>query len=215
MYWIPDSLRWLAVGIGAVCLITALVSIVEALYMVWSSKVGKLRVRERLLDLVGLRGNERVLDVGCGRGLLLVAAARRLTTGKAVGVDIWNLEDQSGNGAEAAWRNARREGTEDRVDIKDGDARDLPFADGTFDVVISSLAVHNISDPGERTTAIREMMRVLKPGGRFAVLDFRHAREYAGTFERHGAADVRIDGPHWRMFPPVRIVNGIKPPAGA
>ena len=50
--------------------------------MTWSSKVGKLRERERLMDALGLRGDETVLDVGCGRGLLLNAAARRLTTMK-------------------------------------------------------------------------------------------------------------------------------------
>src|SRR5262245_19790160 len=51
--------------------------------MVYSSKVGKVRDREKLLDLLPWRGDEHVLDVGCGRGLLLIGAAKRLTTGKA------------------------------------------------------------------------------------------------------------------------------------
>lgn len=49
---------------------------------------GKLRVWERELDRVGLTGDERVLDLGCGRGAVLIAAARRLTTGRAVGADL-------------------------------------------------------------------------------------------------------------------------------
>jgi len=61
------------------------------------SKVGKYRERERLLDSIPWRGDEIVLDVGCGRGLLLVGAAKRLRTGRAVGVDIWQSKDQSGN----------------------------------------------------------------------------------------------------------------------
>src|SRR4051812_19404358 len=60
-----------------------------ALLMVYASKVGKVRGRERLLDLLKWRGDEQVLDVGCGRGLLLIGAAKRLTTGKATGIDIW------------------------------------------------------------------------------------------------------------------------------
>jgi len=54
-------------------------------WMLYDSKIGKLKERERLLDLVPWRGSETVLDLGCGRGLLLVAAARRLSTGKATG----------------------------------------------------------------------------------------------------------------------------------
>jgi cyclopropane fatty-acyl-phospholipid synthase-like methyltransferase len=65
--------------------------------MIWDSKVGKLWARDRLLDGLELRGDETVLDVGCGRGLLLIGAAKRLTTGKAPGVDIWQAEDLSGN----------------------------------------------------------------------------------------------------------------------
>ncbi|USG64372.1 class I SAM-dependent methyltransferase [Brevibacillus ruminantium] len=203
-------LQWLGKVVGLVCLISFLILAAEVLYMIWSSKVGKFRERERLLDLVAIRGDEKVLDVGCGRGLVLNAAARRLTTGRAVGVDIWNKQDQSGNDPDATRRNAVIEGVAERVEIVDGDARNMPFADNEFDVVVSSLAIHNIPGSEERFRAITEMMRVLKPGGRFAVLDFQHVREYADAFEQLGAADVRIIGPHWLMFPPVRIVTGRK-----
>jgi trans-aconitate methyltransferase len=50
---------------------------------------GKLRVWERELDRVGLRGDEQLLDLGCGRGAMLIEAAKRLPTGRAVGVDLW------------------------------------------------------------------------------------------------------------------------------
>src|SRR5579872_2869287 len=133
--------------------------------MIWYSRVSKLRTRERLLDLIAWRGDETVLDVGCGRGLLLVGAAKRLTSGKAVGIDIWQWQDLSGNRPDAALENARLEGVADRVEVKDGDARKIPFPDASFDVVLSSLAIHNIPALPERLQAIREMVRVLKPGG--------------------------------------------------
>ncbi|MCL6627039.1 MAG: class I SAM-dependent methyltransferase [Alicyclobacillus shizuokensis] len=206
----PARLRWLGVTIGCVLLASFLVGTAEALYMLWSSKIGKFRERERLLDLVALGGDEKVLDVGCGRGLVLNAAARRLTTGKAVGVDIWNQRDQSGNHPDATRANARAEGVAERVEIVDGDARNLPVADCDFDVVVSSLAIHNIRGSERRQRALREILRVLKPDGRFAILDFQHVREYAETLERLGACEVRIVGPHWLVFPPVRIVTGRK-----
>src|SRR5262245_17828175 len=70
-------------------------------FMLWSSMVGKLRERDRLLDLVPWQGHEQVLDVGCGRGLMLLGAAKRVPGGKAVGVDLWQAEDLTGNCADA------------------------------------------------------------------------------------------------------------------
>jgi SAM-dependent methyltransferase len=163
----------------------------NALGMLWYSKVRKVRARERFLDLVPWRGDEAVLDVGCGRGLLLVAAARRLTTGKAVGIDLWQREDLSGNRPEATLENARREGVADRVEVRDGDARSLPFADASFDVVLSGLALHNIYQTEERARAVREIARVLKPGGHLALIDIQHGAQYVRVLRECGLGDVR------------------------
>ena len=114
--------------------------------MVWSSKYGKLREREHLIDALGLVGNEKVLDVGCGRGLLLNGVARRLPKGRAFGIDLWQTVDQSGNSPEAALANSKAENVADRVEVRTADMRDLPFPDGTMDAVISSLAIHNVRD---------------------------------------------------------------------
>jgi ubiquinone/menaquinone biosynthesis C-methylase UbiE len=135
------------------------------------------------------------LDVGCGRGLLLIGAARRLTTGRAVGVDIWQAEDLSGNRPEATRENARREGVVDRVDVRDGDARQLPFPDATFDVVVSGMALHNIYQAAQRQQAVREVARVLKPGGHVAVVDIRHTGEYARVLRECGLQDVKRSAP--------------------
>jgi arsenite methyltransferase len=172
---------------GAGCL-------VMGLWMVWTSRVGKVRGRERLLDLVPWRGSERVLDVGCGRGLLLIGAARRLTTGRAIGIDLWQGEDLSGNRPEATLENARLEGVADRVEVKTGDMRALPFEDASFDVVVSSAAIHNVYQREGRGKAIAEIARVLAHGGRAVIDDIRHAGEYAGAFRANGCSDVRREG---------------------
>jgi len=69
-----------------------------------------------LLDRLSLRGDERILDLGWDRGAVLLMAAQRLTTGRAVGVDLWRMVDQSGNSAEATQRNDIAEKVADRVE---------------------------------------------------------------------------------------------------
>jgi SAM-dependent methyltransferase len=178
--------------------------------MLWGSKVGKLRLRDRVLDALALRGDERVLDVGCGHGLLLLGVARRLKTGKAVGIDLWQKEDQAGNSREATLANARREGVADRVELHDGDARDLPFPDGTFDVVVSSWAIHNISDREGRAKALRELVRVLKSPGRLALVDIRHTAEYADELRKAGLQGVTRSSPNFLFVIPTRVVTADK-----
>ncbi|HZN37162.1 MAG TPA: class I SAM-dependent methyltransferase, partial [Planctomycetota bacterium] len=120
------------------------------LWMIYDSKIGKVREREQYLDKIAWRGDERVLDVGCGLGLFLIGAAKRLSTGRAVGIDKWQQEDLSGNNAAGTLNNAMIEGVADKVEVHSGDARKLPFADASFNVVLSSMALHNIYNAGER-----------------------------------------------------------------
>jgi SAM-dependent methyltransferase len=183
-------------------------------WMIWSSKVGKVREREALLDRIAWRGDEQVLDVGCGRGLLLVGAARRLATatGKATGIDLWQAEDLSGNRPDAALANARAEGVADRVAVETGDMRKLPFPDGTFDVAVSRAAIHNLYDRADREQAIREIARVLKPGGQALIDDIRHHGEYARTFAASGCPDVRrVGSPVAAVFWTLLTMGSLRP----
>jgi ubiquinone/menaquinone biosynthesis C-methylase UbiE len=160
-------------------------------YMLYGSLVVKVRGRDTLLDLAPWTGGEAVLDVGCGRGLLLVAAARRVPAGRAVGIDLWQAADQSGNRPEATLANARAEGVAERVEVLTGDARQLPFPDGSFDVVVSHWVVHNLQEPADRARALAEMARVLKPGGWVLVADIGLHAEYVGRLQELGFVSVR------------------------
>ncbi|MEU0173846.1 class I SAM-dependent methyltransferase [Streptomyces massasporeus] len=133
---------------------------------------GKLAIWEKELDRAGLKGDEELLDLGCGRGAVLVAAAKRLSSGKAVGVDLWAGKDQSGNRPEITLANAAAAGVADRVEVHTADMAALPFADDSFDVVTSALAIHNIEEPERQHQALDEAMRVLRPGGRLIIADF-------------------------------------------
>jgi arsenite methyltransferase len=214
-------LTFLGVGLAVVVLsfwvrflwITGAIFLLECLVMVWASWRGKFKVRDKLLDSISWRGDEKVLDIGCGHGLMLIGAAKRLRDGKATGIDLWQKQDQAGNSREATMLNVRLENVADRVELVDGDARKLPFADNSFDVIVSSWALHNIYDRAERDVAIREAARVLRPGGRIVIIDIRHTGQYAKVLRESRMEDVRRSGPNFLFLTPSFAVTGRKPDA--
>jgi len=178
--------------------------------MVLSSRVGKLRARDGLLDRLALDPSATVLDAGCGHGLLLIGAAHRVPSGRAVGVDVWSQKDQGDNSKSATLANAEAEGVADRVEVHDGDVRALPFPDASFDAIVSNLVLHNISGRGERRRAIQEFVRVLKPGGQVGIMDLGHVGQYADDLRAAGMRQVRTHGITRWIFPPTRILTARK-----
>jgi ubiquinone/menaquinone biosynthesis C-methylase UbiE len=175
------------------------------------SKLGKFRHRDRMLAKIHWRGDEQVLDVGTGRGVLLIGAAKRLTSGKAVGIDIWSTKDLSGNSIEATLRNAKAEGVRDRLELNTEDASKMSFPDASFDVVLSNLCLHNIPSAAARRHACFEIARVLKPGGTAVVSDYKNTGSYARAFVEAGLK-VQRSGPYvFSTFPPLTILSGAKP----
>jgi ubiquinone/menaquinone biosynthesis C-methylase UbiE len=182
-----------------------------SLFMIYASKFGKVRDREKLLNLIPWRGDEQVLDVGCGRGLMLIGAAKKLKTGKAIGIDIWQTQDLSGNRPEATIENAQLEGVSDRVEIHTADMRELPFPDGTFDSIVSSWAVHNLYDLKDREKALREIVRVLKPGGWLVLRDIKHGGEYAAVLSSAGLSVQRADNRLVSILSTLWTFGGVRP----
>jgi SAM-dependent methyltransferase len=175
-------------------LITAAICLLMAGWMLASSKWLKHRVANALLDMRAWRGDEAVLGVGCGRGLIAVKAARRVPNGEVTGVDIWQERDLGGNSPDAIRANAAAAGVADRIAIDTGDARVLPYPDASFDIVASMTALHNIPNREGRGTAVAEAWRVTKPGGTILIFDIRHARAYAKQLRTLGA-EVHLAGP--------------------
>ena len=191
-------------------LVIPFIAAMAASYL-YTTRRGKFVVWAGLLDQLGLRGDERILDLGCGRGAVLLMAAQHLTTGRAVGVDLWRRRDQSGNAAEATQRNAVAEGVADRVELHTADMTVLPFADESFDVVVSSLAIHNISGAAGREKALREAVRVLRPGGRLVIADvFWAARQYPAQLAGLGITGAVRRWLGWRFWGAV-LVTATKP----
>jgi arsenite methyltransferase len=172
---------------------------ISAALFVQATRRGKFVVWARALKSLGLKGDERIADLGCGRGAVLTMAAEAVPRGRVVGVDLWRSVDQSGNQESVTLANAAAEGVADLIELFTADLRELPFAANEFDVVVSSLAIHNIKDTAQRARALREADRVCKPGGRVLIIDIFKGSEYADLLRQWGYAVVhRPVG--WRMW---------------
>ena len=200
---------------GSMFLSTGLGLTLEALLFLFYVKVGKLYHRDKMLGLHSWRGDEQVLDVGCGRGLLLAGMARRLASaqghGHATGIDIWSNVDMGANSEVATRRNLEIEGVSECCTLLSVAAQQMPFADGTFDVIASNLCLHNIYNQGERLRALAQIARVLRPGGVAILSDYKRTGEYAAELARAGLFVERRWGNPLYTFPPLRIVVARKP----
>jgi len=177
-----------------------LVLILIVLTYLYFTRRGKFVVWAELLDSLPFEGDERVLDMGCGRGAVLGMVAKLVPRGRAVGLDLWRSQDQSGNSPEAAWRNLDLEGVRNRCELQTGDMGAMPFPDCAFDLVVSSLAIHNIKSSQGRLQAIDEAVRVLRPGGRLLIADLMRTKEYARRLRERGMEEIverRLD---WRFW---------------
>lgn len=154
-----------------------------------ATRGGESAFRQRIIDLARLKPGESVLDVGCGTGTLAIAARRRVgCDGKVFGIDA------SPEMIARAGKKARKAGFE--IDFRNESIGALTFPDGQFDTVLSTVMLHHLPRKA-RETALREIRRILKPGGRVLIVDFAGTERQSGPLahlhRRHGhvsAAEV-------------------------
>jgi ubiquinone/menaquinone biosynthesis C-methylase UbiE len=135
-------------------------SLLAPVYELWAGWVERLP-RRRVLELAAVRDGESVLEVATGTGVQLVALARRNPSGRTVGVEF----------ASGMLKRTRRRLASEKlvsVELIQGDARRLPFDDGTFDLVTNEYML-NLMPRADIPQALTEYRRVLKPGGRLVV----------------------------------------------
>lgn len=193
----PATRILIVLGLIAACFAAA------GLMMMRASRETRFTVRDRILDALDLKGEERVLDVGCGAGLMSIAAAKRLKSGRVTAVDF------SGE-ADKAKENAKLDGVAEKIRVDSSDNPKLVYPDNHFDAAVSVLALRESGDSEVRDQLLREMVRVLKPGGRLAIFDTVYVSDYAETLRAAGAQSVELSPMSWYGVMPARTVTARK-----
>ena len=124
---------------------------------------------DELVDRLGWDGTGRAIDIGCGNGAVAVRIAQKHPGAQVVGVDVWGgMWEYSKAKCE---QNARAESVDSRVSFQKADAAKLPFPDGYFDAAVSNLVFHNVRGVQDKRDVLKEALRVVRRGGRFAFSD--------------------------------------------
>lgn len=178
--------------ISGLLILVGTVLLILGVSMLAYAYVGKHMLREHLLAQHEWRGDEVVLDIGAGRGLMAIGAALRAPQGHVIALDIWSQADLSNNTPDELTKNARLMGVEKTIEIVTGDARKLDLPDASVDLVLSVFCIHNIEPELERAFACQEIARVLKPGGVAAIADFPSVCGYVDVFQKAG---LQVIGP--------------------
>jgi len=174
-------LFWPFIAGVVICLI-ALIYFVYSYYQ-FSDTGGNLqsRIRGLILDHVHLSGKGKAIDIGCGNGALTIEVAKKYRDIQVIGIDYWSSRwDYSKRSCE---RNAFIEGVDERTTFQKTSAVALPFSDEYFDLAISNLVFHEVIDAGDKREVIREALRVVKKGGKFAFQDLFSVKRLYGDVD--------------------------------
>jgi arsenite methyltransferase len=211
-----DNGGWWLVGAGAVLLCIAMI-------YVHTARRGKFLVWSDVLGGLNLAGDEKVLDLGCGRGAVTTLAAARVPRGSVLGVDSFRVRSRltssrGGSEDQIARRNASLEGVADRVSFAPADLRGLNLDGNQFDLVVSGLGISTVPDADGRRAALEEAVRVTRPDGRLVLADVRHIRDYAQQLTDLGCVQVEQQSLGWRVWYggpwlSTTLVSARKPPA--
>ncbi|MDP2744895.1 MAG: class I SAM-dependent methyltransferase [Dehalococcoidia bacterium] len=144
--------------------------------------------------------NDRVLDVGTGRGFLAIEIAKAVKGCQIVGMDMWDMPAKGemhkgfvlGDTRDNAERNARLEGMSNNVKFRQADAREMPFESESFDVVVSSFVMHQIVYGTGGPRVLQETYRVLKPRGRLVIVDLIIGKRITGQLTELGFGEIKV-----------------------
>lgn len=185
---------------GAALVLAGCLSLLAVAALLWADLRGRYRLCDAAMSAIEWRGDERVLEVGDGSGLMLLAALRRSPTVHGAGA----ITSGAGAAIDGLAAHARDAGVADRVAAVRADAGRLPFDDGAFDIVCSAWDARIVG--ADHDAAVVEMVRVAKPQGWLAVVNFGDMRRTVTLLRALGCADVRCSRPNFMYLAPTRVV---------
>ena len=153
-----------------------------------SAAITDAALTQRFVAALGEAVQGSVLDVACGPGILSAAIAKSARDVVAFDLTPQMLKKTAQRCSEAGL---------DNVTFREGNAAELPFADATFDAVVTRLSVHHFDQPSR---VIEEIFRVLRPGGSFVMADVISS-ELPVEAELQNAIEILRDPSHARMLP--------------
>jgi len=149
-------------------------------YIMFSQRGGRFqeKVYNLIIQSIGTTAKTRILDIGSGNGVLAVKFAQQHGEAEVIGIDYWGkVWEYSKSVCE---KNAQIGKVDDRVRFQKGDAAALEFSDNTFDGAISNLTFHEVQSVADKREVVREALRIVKPNGRFAFVDYFYDAKYYG-----------------------------------
>ncbi len=149
-------------------------------YVMFSQQGGRFQeqVYNLIIQSLGAKVQGKILDIGSGNGVLAVKLAQQHCDTTVLGIDYWGKDWEYSK--QVCEKNARIGNVANRVQFQKGDAAALEFASDTFDGAISNLTFHEVKSVADKRTVVREALRVVKPGGTFAFVDYFNEAKYYG-----------------------------------
>ncbi len=149
-------------------------------YVMFSQQGGRFQeqVYNLIIQSLGAKVQGTILDIGSGNGVLAVKLAQQHRDATVLGIDYWGKDWEYSK--QICEKNARVGHVASRVQFQKGDAAALEFATDTFDGAISNLTFHEVKSVADKRAVVREALRVVKPGGTFAFVDYFNDAKYYG-----------------------------------
>jgi len=149
-------------------------------YVMFSQRSGRYqeKVYNLIIQSLGEKLKGKIIDIGSGNGVLAVKIAQQSTKTEVMGVDYWGKDWEYSKSV--CEKNAKIGKVESRVHFQKGDAAILEFADDTFDGAVSNLTFHEVQSVKDKRLVVEEALRVIKPGGSFAFVDYFYDEKYYG-----------------------------------
>lgn len=157
-------------------------------YVMFSQNGGRFqeKVYNLIIQSLGTAVKGKILDIGSGNGVLVIKIAQKHENAEVTGIDYWGKDWEYSKSV--CEKNAQKVKVESRVHFQKGDAAALDFASNTFDAATSNLTFHEVKSAADKRTVLQEALRVIKPGGVFAFVDYFHDAKYYGKtleFEKY------------------------------